>query len=108
VEHRGWKADPDWDWTSAAEDSPEDLRAPWQSAVERSRTLVHPIEEYARHNGHADLLREAIAGQIAQISFTGGDEAVRGAMYLRRAPPGDRLRVRYHPDDPTRFIAAGA
>ena len=24
--------------------------------------LVHLIEEYARHNGHADLLREAIDG----------------------------------------------
>ena len=25
-------------------------------------TLVHMIEEYARHNGHADFLREAIDG----------------------------------------------
>jgi hypothetical protein len=25
-------------------------------------TLQHMIEEYARHNGHADLLREAIDG----------------------------------------------
>ena len=25
-------------------------------------TLVHMIEEYARHNGHADLLRESIDG----------------------------------------------
>jgi hypothetical protein len=25
-------------------------------------TLVHMIEEYARHNGHADLIREAIDG----------------------------------------------
>ncbi|MET8896566.1 DinB family protein [Streptomyces albogriseolus] len=24
--------------------------------------LIHPIEEYARHNGHADLLRERIDG----------------------------------------------
>ncbi len=24
--------------------------------------LTHMIEEYARHNGHADLLREAIDG----------------------------------------------
>ncbi|GAA3478897.1 hypothetical protein GCM10018966_034270 [Streptomyces yanii] len=24
--------------------------------------LVHMIEEYARHNGHADLLREGIDG----------------------------------------------
>ena len=26
--------------------------------------LVHLIEEYARHNGHADLLRERIDGRI--------------------------------------------
>jgi hypothetical protein len=26
--------------------------------------LVHLIEEYDRHNGHADLLREAIDGVV--------------------------------------------
>src|ERR687883_142539 len=85
-----WDADPDWDWHSAPEDSPEQLFALWQEAVARSRSLVaevladgglerlarrtwpdgrapslrwilvHMIEEYARHNGHADLLRESI------------------------------------------------
>ena len=87
-----WAADQDWDWHSAAADSPEELRALWHLAVERSRSLVadalatggldqlaekvwsdgrqpslrwiflHMIEEYARHNGHADLLREAADG----------------------------------------------
>ena len=92
-----WKADPDWDWHSAANDSPEALRQLWQDAVTRSRTLVtqaltegglsrpasvidtfhgvapslrwivvHMIEEYARHNGHADLLREAIDGETGE------------------------------------------
>jgi uncharacterized damage-inducible protein DinB len=28
--------------------------------------LVHMIEEYARHNGHADLLRERIDGRIGE------------------------------------------
>src|SRR5215207_3765635 len=28
--------------------------------------LVHMIEEYARHNGHADLLRQAIDGRTGQ------------------------------------------
>jgi uncharacterized damage-inducible protein DinB len=28
--------------------------------------LAHMIEEYARHNGHADLLREAIDGQTGE------------------------------------------
>ncbi len=26
--------------------------------------LVHMIEEYARHNGHADLLRESVDGVV--------------------------------------------
>jgi len=28
--------------------------------------LAHLIEEYARHNGHADLLREAIDGVVGE------------------------------------------
>jgi hypothetical protein len=28
--------------------------------------MVHLIEEYARHNGHADLLRQAIDGQTGE------------------------------------------
>ena len=28
--------------------------------------VVHMIEEYARHNGHADLIRESIDGQVGQ------------------------------------------
>jgi uncharacterized damage-inducible protein DinB len=87
-----WKADPDWDWHSAAEDTPEQLLTLWEDAVARSRALVaaalidggldrlaerawpdgqapslrwiivHMIEEYARHNGHADLIRESVDG----------------------------------------------
>jgi len=26
--------------------------------------MIHMIEEYARHNGHADLLRERIDGTV--------------------------------------------
>jgi hypothetical protein len=33
-------ADPDWEWSSAAEDSPELLHALWQDAVSRSRELL--------------------------------------------------------------------
>ena len=32
---------------------------------------VHMIEEYARHNGHADLLRERIDGAAPACSFAG-------------------------------------
>ena len=28
--------------------------------------LLHMLEEYARHNGHADLLRESIDGQVGE------------------------------------------
>jgi uncharacterized damage-inducible protein DinB len=34
--------------------------------VELREVLVHMVEEYARHNGHADLLRERIDGRIGQ------------------------------------------
>lgn len=34
------------------------------SAVSLRRAMVHLIDEYARHNGHADLLREAIDGTV--------------------------------------------
>ncbi|UZN03623.1 DinB family protein [Cellulomonas sp. S1-8] len=92
-----WAADRDWEWTSAADDTPEELRALWDAAVARSQRtvavalasggldqesrrrhrgtgepvslrwiLVHMIEEYARHNGHADLLREAVDGATGE------------------------------------------
>jgi hypothetical protein len=28
--------------------------------------MMHLVEEYARHNGHADLLREAIDGAVGE------------------------------------------
>jgi hypothetical protein len=35
-----WDADPDWEWHSAAEDTPEELVTLWQEAVARSRSAV--------------------------------------------------------------------
>jgi len=87
-----WEADPDWEWHSAAEDTPDQLHALWLEAVARSRSIVAEaladgglgqlgrytdsrgespslrfilitlIEEYARHVGHADLIRESVDG----------------------------------------------
>ncbi|WP_426564525.1 DinB family protein [Angustibacter sp. McL0619] len=37
-------------------------QAKWGEEVSLRWILVHMIEEYARHNGHADLIREAIDG----------------------------------------------
>lgn len=88
----------DWEWTSAAHDSGDYLRALWAERIDRSRAavetklsaggdaalaatysawggrgrtslrwvLLHMIEEYARHNGHADLIRESIDGETGE------------------------------------------
>lgn len=92
-----WDADPDWEFHSAAEDGPEELRRLFDAAcaasdrvieqalagdgletlsVRDSRRVegkfslrwivVHMIEEYARHNGHADLIRESIDGSTGE------------------------------------------
>ncbi|MFI1444337.1 DinB family protein [Streptomyces fructofermentans] len=37
---------------------------PWRGPVSLRWVLLHMVEEYARHNGHADLLRERIDGAI--------------------------------------------
>jgi uncharacterized damage-inducible protein DinB len=91
-----WEADPDWEWHSAAHDTPEQPFALWQDAVIRSRAavaealtgggldqpirrtwpdgrvpslrrlLIDLIEEYARHVGHADLIRESVDGLVGE------------------------------------------
>lgn len=85
-----------WPFASAADDTPEVLYALWDGRVARSRVrlaaalavggldqLVHLtgpdgehaslrrlvcdlIEEYGRHTGHADLLREAVDGRVGE------------------------------------------
>jgi uncharacterized damage-inducible protein DinB len=37
-----------------------------EESVTLREVLVHMIEEYARHNGHADFLRERIDGRVGQ------------------------------------------
>jgi len=89
-------ANPDWEFMSAADDAPEQLYELWDTTVERSRqrladALAHGgldqqvalgrehgvtvslrrlvcdlIEEYGRHTGHADLLREAVDGRTGE------------------------------------------
>jgi uncharacterized damage-inducible protein DinB len=93
-----WSADRDWDFHSAAADSPEELRSLFDASVAASDRildaalaapggldalavredrrgherfslrwiLVHLIEEYARHNGHADLIRESLDGMTGE------------------------------------------
>jgi uncharacterized damage-inducible protein DinB len=39
---------------------------PWRGPVSLRWVLVHMVEEYARHNGHADLLRQRIDGAVGQ------------------------------------------
>jgi uncharacterized damage-inducible protein DinB len=47
-------------------DSIEDLGYVGEGDLALREVLVHMIEEYARHNGHADFLRERIDGRIGQ------------------------------------------
>ena len=39
---------------------------PWRGTISLRWVLMHMVEEYARHNGHADLLRERIDGAVGQ------------------------------------------
>ena len=39
-------------------------QARWGEDVSLRLVMVHMIQEYARHNGHADFLREAIDGTV--------------------------------------------
>jgi uncharacterized damage-inducible protein DinB len=85
-----FEEDNDWEWHTAVSDDPAYLISLYRTACERSRAavqsadsldalaakpdrqtggpislrwiLLHMIEETARHNGHADLLRESIDG----------------------------------------------
>jgi hypothetical protein len=47
-----------------AQDLDIEERDTWRGTVAARWVLIHMIEEYARHNGHADLLRERIDGTI--------------------------------------------
>ena len=86
-----WASDRDWDFESASGMTADELLADHEHACEKSREilaevadldtltergnrdgekfnvrwiLIHLIEEYARHAGHADILREDIDGEI--------------------------------------------
>ena len=86
---RHWDDDPDWELHTAHLWSHRDLVAQHEQSVARSRSatasadaldqtaardkpdgttwnlrwiLVHMIEEYARHCGHADFIRQSIDG----------------------------------------------
>ena len=92
-----WEATPDWEFETAAQDSPEQLMALWRESVARSvalteealadggldhlatgvtgrdgqapslrRLLIDMIEEYARHIGHADIIRESVDGLVGE------------------------------------------
>ncbi|GAA3113201.1 DinB family protein [Nonomuraea salmonea] len=51
-------------FTAAAPDLNLEGHDAWRGRVSLRWVLIHMIEEYARHNGHADLLRERIDGAI--------------------------------------------
>lgn len=47
-------------------DDPGEMVGPVGERAELREIVVHMIEEYARHCGHADLLRECIDGRVGQ------------------------------------------
>ncbi|MER5712362.1 DinB family protein [Streptomyces sp. NPDC042898] len=49
-------------FTAEAPDLDVSAHDAWRGTVSLRWVLIHMIEEYARHNGHADLLRERIDG----------------------------------------------
>ncbi|WP_345462345.1 DUF664 domain-containing protein [Nocardioides marinquilinus] len=95
-ESLGYDASNEWELESAAADAPATLYGLWDDAVRRSRArfaavlatgglgaAVHAdngegdhasarrllfdlLEEYGRHCGHADLLREAVDGRVGE------------------------------------------
>ena len=92
----GWDGDNDWEFSSAAGQSPDELYALYDAAVGRARDALHTalddrgldgdsavtlqdgthasvrrvlfdlLEEYARHTGHIDLVREAVDGRVGE------------------------------------------
>ena len=95
-ESLGHDGSDDWEFTSAAHDGPALLYDLWDAAVARSRERVAAalaeggldqpadvaspegehaslrrllfdlVEEYGRHTGHADLLRESVDGRVGE------------------------------------------
>ncbi|MCU7820614.1 DinB family protein [Kitasatospora sp. DSM 101779] len=63
---RAWREEVAFAERFAAEAPDLDLEGPdaWRGPVSLRWVLLHMIEEYARHNGHADLLRERIDGAV--------------------------------------------
>lgn len=88
---RGWSENDEWGWASAVTDDPDELYSLWYAAAARSRAkwqelsadggldvviedpdpawsskrrriAIDLLEEYLKHTGHADLLREAVDG----------------------------------------------
>ena len=47
-------------------DLPGKRKDRWPKELSLRWVLVHMIQEYARHNGHADLLRERIDGRVGE------------------------------------------
>jgi uncharacterized damage-inducible protein DinB len=53
-------------WLAAHDDMDEVVHDPRHGDISVRDVLVHMVEEYARHCGHADLLRECIDGRTGQ------------------------------------------
>ena len=94
-------ADPDWEWHSAADDTPEDLYALWEGAVTRSRAAVAEalaggggmaqLGKFAWPDGRSPSLRRILIDLIKEYSRHNGHadlirETVDGVV--GEDPPG--------------------
>ena len=59
-----WMAECDRSRANAAERDLDDTGVRHGEEVSLRWIYVHMVEEYARHNGHADLIRELVDGQV--------------------------------------------
>src|SRR5690348_10399056 len=48
-------ADPDWEWRTGAQDDPDEVRALWKAAVERSREVVRAVVDERGLDGPASF-----------------------------------------------------
>ena len=88
-----WDADPDWEWHSAADDSPEELMTLWKEAVARSRAAVDEALSDRRPRSIEPVHRMDGTAEPAS-SPDRPDRGVRPSRRPRRSHPGIGRRAR--------------
>jgi hypothetical protein len=73
----GWDTDPDWEWRTAADDTPEQLMTLWQDAVTRSRANLRKaltdggldqLTTYTNSRGESPSIRRLLTDMIEEYA----------------------------------------